>query len=113
MLTYLTFWPSRKSFNFLAGIVDSFPIAYSILDFRFPRSVLNLYRLACFANVDFRKLGIVPRFVCLYIRLVHRLTRQEQLVLGVVLGLLLVGWAVKTWRTAHPPVPPGVHVNSG
>ena len=33
-----------------------------------------------------------------------RLTKQEQLVLCIVLGLLLVGWAVKTYRTAHPPV---------
>jgi len=31
-----------------------------------------------------------------------RLTKHEQLVLGVVLSLLLVGWAVKTWRTVHP-----------
>ena len=31
------------------------------------------------------------------------LTKQEQLVLCVIIGLLLVGWAVKTWRTAHPP----------
>jgi len=31
-----------------------------------------------------------------------RLTKQEQLVLCVVLSLLLVGWAVKTWRTVHP-----------
>jgi hypothetical protein len=31
------------------------------------------------------------------------LTKQEQLVLCLVLGLLLTGWAVKTYRTAHPP----------
>lgn len=31
------------------------------------------------------------------------LTKQEQLVLCLVLGLLLMGWAVKTYRTAHPP----------
>jgi hypothetical protein len=36
-----------------------------------------------------------------YIAAVLRLTRQEQLVLGVVLSLLLVGWAVRTWRMAH------------
>jgi hypothetical protein len=35
---------------------------------------------------------------------VNRLTKQEQLFLAVVLGLLLTGWAVKTYRTAHPPV---------
>jgi hypothetical protein len=34
---------------------------------------------------------------------VNRLTKQEQLVLCIVLGLLLTGWAVKAWRTAHPP----------
>lgn len=34
---------------------------------------------------------------------VNRLTRQEQLVLCIVLALLLTGWAVKTYRTAHPP----------
>jgi hypothetical protein len=33
-----------------------------------------------------------------------RLTKQEQMVLCIVLGLLLTGWAVKTYRTAHPPV---------
>jgi hypothetical protein len=36
---------------------------------------------------------------------VKGLTKQEQLVLCIVLGLLLTGWAVKTWRTAHPPSP--------
>lgn len=30
------------------------------------------------------------------------LTKQEQLVLCVVLGLLLMGWAVKSYRTTHP-----------
>jgi hypothetical protein len=32
-----------------------------------------------------------------------RLTKQEQLVLCIVLGLFLTGWAVKAYRTAHPP----------
>jgi hypothetical protein len=31
-----------------------------------------------------------------------RLTKQEQMVLCIILGLLLTGWAVKTYRTAHP-----------
>jgi hypothetical protein len=35
---------------------------------------------------------------------VNRLTKQEQLFLIIVLGLLLTGWAVKTYRTAHPPM---------
>jgi len=34
---------------------------------------------------------------------VNRLTKQEQLFLIIVLGLLLTGMAVKTYRTAHPP----------
>jgi len=32
---------------------------------------------------------------------VDRLTKQEQLVLCVVLGLLLTGWAVKVYRATH------------
>jgi hypothetical protein len=36
---------------------------------------------------------------------VNRLTKQEQWVLCVVLGLLLTGWAVKAYRTAHPATP--------
>ena len=34
------------------------------------------------------------------------LTGQEQKVLAIVLFLLLVGMAVKTWRTANPPEVP-------
>jgi hypothetical protein len=34
---------------------------------------------------------------------VNYLTKQEQMFLIVVLGLLLTGWAVKWYRTAHPP----------
>ncbi len=37
------------------------------------------------------------------VEIVSRLTRQEQMVLVIVLGLLLTGWAVKAYRTAHPP----------
>jgi len=37
---------------------------------------------------------------------VVRLTKQEQLVLTVVLFLLLTGWAVKVYRTANPPAQP-------
>jgi predicted metal-binding membrane protein len=36
--------------------------------------------------------------------MVH-LTRQEQLVLATLVALLLVGWAVKSWRVAHSPAP--------
>jgi hypothetical protein len=38
-----------------------------------------------------------------YIIRVNYLTKQELLVLGLVLGLLLTGLLVKTYRTAHPP----------
>lgn len=40
------------------------------------------------------------------LRGVTHLTKQEQFVLSVVILLLLTGWAVKTYRTAHPPGPP-------
>jgi hypothetical protein len=40
-----------------------------------------------------------------YISRVNGLTKQEQTVLILVLGLLLVGWAVKYYRTAHPATP--------
>jgi hypothetical protein len=36
---------------------------------------------------------------------VNRLTKQEQMVLCIILGLLLTGWGVKAYRTAHPPAP--------
>jgi hypothetical protein len=42
---------------------------------------------------------------------VGRLTKQEQLVICTILGLLLVGWAVKVWRAAHPPVPAATVTN--
>ena len=32
------------------------------------------------------------------------LTKQEQFVLCVIIGLLLTGWLVKYYRTAHPPL---------
>jgi hypothetical protein len=39
----------------------------------------------------------------MYISPVKHLTKQEQFVLCLVLTLLLTGWAVKTYRVAHPP----------
>jgi hypothetical protein len=39
---------------------------------------------------------------------VNRLTRQEQLVLCAVLGLLLVGLAVKVYRAGRAPAAPAV-----
>jgi hypothetical protein len=52
-------------------------------------------------NCDRRTLAV--QFLFRYIGAVNRLTKQEQLFLIIVLGLLLTGWAVKTYRTAHPP----------
>jgi len=40
-----------------------------------------------------------------YIASVKFLTKQEQMVLCLIFVLLLTGWGVKTWRTAHPPAP--------
>jgi hypothetical protein len=34
---------------------------------------------------------------------VNRLTKQEQLVLCIFFGLLVLGSVVKVYRTAHPP----------
>jgi hypothetical protein len=44
---------------------------------------------------------VLPLNFC-YGILMNRLTRQEQMMLCIVLGLLLTGWAVKAYRTAHP-----------
>jgi hypothetical protein len=49
--------------------------------------------------------SIVAGTTCAYIAHVNRLTRQEQMVLCVVVGLLLVGWTVKIYRAAHPRAP--------
>jgi len=49
------------------------------------------------------KTAVVHWGLLRYIPRVNRLTRQEQFVLCVVIVLLLVGWAVKAYRTAHPP----------
>jgi hypothetical protein len=38
---------------------------------------------------------------------VIRLTKQEQWVLCLVALLLILGWAVKAYRTAHPPAAAG------
>jgi hypothetical protein len=37
---------------------------------------------------------------------VNYLTKHEQTVLCVVIGLLLVGWMVRAYRQAHPPSNP-------
>jgi hypothetical protein len=39
-----------------------------------------------------------------YLNAVSHLTKQEQFVLCVVIGLLLTGWGVKAYRQAHPPI---------
>jgi hypothetical protein len=40
-----------------------------------------------------------------YVAEVHRLTKQEQFVLCVVIVVLLTGLAVKAYRTSHRPTP--------
>ncbi|HZM03804.1 MAG TPA: hypothetical protein VFC44_12400 [Candidatus Saccharimonadales bacterium] len=40
------------------------------------------------------------------------LTKQEQMVLCLVLALVLTGWAVKTYRTAHPATTANSHSRS-
>jgi hypothetical protein len=111
MLTYLTFWASRNSFNFRTGILRSFPNGLSILVASFsafPR--VRLYQSGAFAGEP--KLVIVKAGAAHYILRVHRLTKQEQLVLCLVMGLLLVGWAVRAWRIAHPRATPTAQMNS-
>jgi len=48
--------------------------------------------------------SIVIRWDLSYIPAVNRLTKQEQLVICIIAGLLLLGWAVKAYRAAHPSV---------
>jgi hypothetical protein len=79
--------------------------AMGIFDLRFLIDDLHLEHLFQIIN---RQSSIVNAFlagrsVSRYIIRVKGLTKQEQLVLCIVLGLLLTGWAVKTYRTAHPP----------
>jgi hypothetical protein len=45
----------------------------------------------------------VNRKITNYLLGTNWLTKQERLVLCMVLGLLLTGWAVKSYRIAHPP----------
>ena len=49
-----------------------------------------------------RRNGIAFRGFFGYTNGVKFLTRQEQMVLAIVLGLLLTGLAVKYYRLAHP-----------
>ena len=46
---------------------------------------------------------VVELFSRGYIPRVSHLTREEQMFLCAVIGLFLVGLAVKAYRTAHPP----------
>jgi hypothetical protein len=39
------------------------------------------------------------------IEAVNFLTKQQKQVLCCILFLLVTGWAVRTWRLAHPPAP--------
>lgn len=35
----------------------------------------------------------------------NRLSQQERLMLCIVMALLLAGWALAAYRTAHPAIP--------
>ena len=63
------------------------------------------YKRGTIVLLPFPHSGIVVRSGLCYFPGVNRLTRQEQMVLCVILGLLLAGWAVKAYRSAHPPAP--------
>lgn len=60
-------------------------------------------RRSAFRNSAAGFKDIVIRVIAFYISGVNRLTKQERLVLCIVVGLLLTGWAVKAYRTAHLP----------
>jgi len=36
--------------------------------------------------------------------MLKNLTKQEQFVLCLILLIIMTGWAVKVYRTAHPPL---------
>jgi hypothetical protein len=46
-----------------------------------------------------------------YIAAVSHLTKNEQFVLSVFFGLLVLGLCVKFYRQAHPPARPAVAVS--
>jgi len=68
---------------------------------RFPTAVFPAFS-CCQSISEGLKCCTGPCFP--YFSDVLNLTRQEQRVLIVILGLLLVGWAVKYWRLGHPNV---------
>ena len=92
----------------------------SVLDLRFPHqhppvihtrrvnriSQINIIKASSPRLLQFQRPSnalLAGTLLFRYLVRVNRLTKQEQLVLCVVLGLLLTGWAVKTYRAAHPP----------
>jgi hypothetical protein len=46
---------------------------------------------------------LAERSLCLYPPAMNWLTKQEQLVIAIVFGLLLTGWVVKHHRAAQTP----------
>jgi hypothetical protein len=52
-------------------------------------------------GLDFMTIAGSRRVVYI-LAVMFNLTRQQQQFLCMVLLLLLVGWSVKAWRTAHP-----------
>ena len=48
------------------------------------------------------KCAIVTELFVQYSPVVFGLTRMEELVLGMLVSALLVGWAVQAWLASHP-----------
>ena len=58
----------------------------------------GLWPTSCCHSAIVNQSALYWTFAC-----VNRMTKQEQMVLCIIIGLLLTGWAVKTYRAAHPP----------
>src|SRR5437667_11885284 len=82
---------------------------------RFRASEIDLPDSVCAPALDRRILigfqALAQRLCLSRTNNMLNLTRQQQTVLVLVILLFLLGWAVKAWRTAHPP-PPAISPSS-
>ncbi len=46
-----------------------------------------------------------PQSACVTMSAMFNLTREQQIFVCLLLMFLALGWGVRAWRTAHPPVP--------